>query len=627
MSGGRHRGELSAPGTSAPPPRSRSESRSGRVRPDGTRSERRAGSGQRRFFIAPWIAVSAAVVLLLSGLSFGYVLLAGRGCSGKPETITVLSSADQAPVMTDLAKKWADTKPHIGGTCIGAVVERKNPSEVAAALGPNWDARRDGARPDVWAPDSNAWLLVAADRADAAAMIPDAPQSLASSAVVIAMPKPMAEALNWPNAPLGWRDLVDKFGGGKSWADVPGGKAEWGGFRVGMTNPATSTAGLHALFAITDFNNDEEVSDEELKTGLVFERTVTTVDQNSGQLFEGLAKADAQGQDAALHYLSAFPALERDVLNYNATNPKVPLAAVYPEEGTADANYPFAILKASWVSKTRQQIAQQFLSYLRSDTGREAYGKAGFRDADRSAKFAAKITSASGFQPKITAPPRAMTLPSSVTRTVVAWTALRRRANVLAVLDTSGSMADPATPSASKLQIVQLAATKAVSLFSSESKVGLWEFATKRTPTTDYRELAPIGSVGGTTNGLPNRLALDKGLQSLKAQGATGLYDTAVAAYKNSEANYEAGRLNIVVLMTDGKNEKNGGLTFQQTLDQLKAAVDPNKPVQIVTIAFGADADVPALQAISRVTGGRTFVSRDPRDIEKVFLAALFGSR
>jgi Ca-activated chloride channel family protein len=220
-----------------------------------------------------------------------------------------------------------------------------------------------------------------------------------------------------------------------------------------------------------------------------------------------------------------------------------------------------------------------------------------------------------------------MTLPSSVTRTVVAWTALRRRANVLAVLDTSGSMADPATPSASKLQIVQLAAAKATSLFSKDSKVGLWEFATKRTPTTDYRELAPIGPVGGTTNGIPNRLALAKGLQSLKAQGATGLYDTAVAAYQDSEANYEAGRLNIVVLMTDGKNEKNGGLTFQQTLDRLKAAVNPDKPVQIVTIAFGADADIPALQAISRVTGGRTFVSRDPRDIEKVFLAALFGSR
>jgi Ca-activated chloride channel family protein len=394
-----------------------------------------------------------------------------------------------------------------------------------------------------------------------------------------------------------------------------------------MTNPATSTAGLHALFAITDYNNDEEVSDEELKTGLVFERTVTTVDQNSGQLFDGLAKADAQSQDAALHYLSAFPALERDVLNYNATGPKVPLAAVYPQEGTADANYPYAVLKADWVDKNRQQIANKFLQYLRGSAGREAYGQAGFRDADRSTRYAAKLTAGAGFQPQIAAPPRAMSLPSSVTRTVVAWSALRRRANVLAVLDTSGSMAEPAAPGASKLQVVQLAATKAVSLFSNDTQVGLWEFATKRTPTTDYRELAPIGPVGGNLSGVPKRLALGKVLSGLQAKGATGLYDTAIAAYQESERHWQAGRINIVVLMTDGKNEDNNSPSLQQTLDTLRAAVKPDKPVQIVTIAFGPDADTSALQAISRVTGGRTFVSRDPRDIEKVFLAALFGSR
>jgi Ca-activated chloride channel family protein len=567
------------------------------------------------------------VVLLLSGLSFGYVWLAGRGCAGKPQTITVLASPDQQQVMSQLAQKWADTKPELNGNCVAAVIDRKDPAEVAAAMGPNWDARRDGPRPDVWAPDSNAWLLVAADRADAAAMIPDDPQSLASSPVVMAMPKPMAEALDWPNAKLGWRDIVNKFGGGKSWSSIPKGNASWGRFKVGMTNPATSTAGLHALFAITDFNNDEEVSDEELKTGLVFERTVTTVDQNSAQIFDGLAKADAQGKDAALQYLSAFPALERDVLAYNSTGPKVPLAAVYPQEGTADANYPYAILKADWVDKNHQQIATKFLQYLRGNTGREAYGKAGFRDADRSTRYAAKLSAGAGFQPQIATPPRAMTLPSSVTRTVVAWNALRRRANILAVLDTSGSMKDPVAPGATKLQVVQLAATKAISLFSNDSKVGLWEFATKRTPTTDYREVAPISPVGGERDGVPNRVALGRGIQGLQAEGATGLYDTAVAAYDEAERNWQPGRINIVVLMTDGKNEDKQSLTFQQTLDKLRASVKPDKPVQIVTIAFGNDADVPALQAISRVTGGRTFVSRDPRDIEKVFLAALFGTR
>jgi Ca-activated chloride channel family protein len=572
--------------------------------------------------------VASVVSLVLFGASFGLVALAKSGCDGNPTTISVLSSPDQFKVMSGLAQQWLKDEPELNGKCIAASVERKDPAEVAAALSPTWDARRDGPRPDVWAPDSNAWLLVAADRADAAALIPDEPQGLASSAVVMAMPQPMAQALGWPNAALGWRDLVGKFGGGKAWSDITRGDPAWGRFTVAMTNPATSTAGLHALFAITDYNNDEDVSEEELKTGLVFERTVNRVEPDTGRIFEGLAKADAESKEKAMTYVSAFPALERDISAYNASNPKVPLAAIYPSEGTADANYPYAVLKAPWVDKTKQQIAQKFLSFLRGTTGRKAYGAAGFRDADRSTRYTKELTTDRGFQPRIQAAPRAMTLPASVTRTVVTWTALRRRANILAVLDTSGSMADPAAPGASKLQVVQLAAAKAVGLFSLDTKLGVWEFGSKRTPTTDWRQIAPISPVGGTTNGLPNKLALLESLKQMQPQGFTGLYDTAYAAYLEAQRNWEAGRINFVVLMTDGKNEDpEGGLNLQQLQAQLKAASRPDKPLQIVTIAFGADADVGALQTISRTTGGRTFVARSPSDIEKVFLAALFGSR
>jgi Ca-activated chloride channel family protein len=582
----------------------------------------------RRIAVAPWIIVSVVVAMLLSGLSFGYVMLAKSGCDGKPTTITVLASPDQFKVMSGLAQEWQQSEPDLNGKCIGAAIERKDPAEVAAALNDKWDSRRDGPRPDVWAPDSNAWLLVAADRADAAAMIPEEPQSLASTAVVIAMPRPMAEALQWPKAQLGWRDLLTKFGGGKSWSALTGGQAGWGKFQIGMTNPANSTAGLHALFAITDYNNDSDVSDEELKTGLVFERTVSKYVPDTTRLFEGLAKADSESKDKALSYVSAFPALERDISAYNATNPKVPLAPIYPQEGTADANYPFAPLKAPWVDKTKQQIAQKFLDFLRSAAGRKAYGEAGFRDADRSTRYTRELTTERGFQPQIGAAPRAMTLPASVTRTVVSWTALRRRANILAVLDTSGSMAEPAGGGASKLQVVQLAAAKATGLFSDDTKLGLWEFATNRTATTDWRQLAPHTPIGGSVGGSPTRLALTKALQSMQAKGSTGLYDTSYAAYLEAQKNWEAGRINIVVLMTDGKNEDpDGGLDLPKLLSQLKAAAKPDKPVQIVTVAFGGDADVPALQAISRTTGGRTFVSRSPADIEKVFLAALFGSR
>jgi Ca-activated chloride channel homolog len=306
----------------------------------------------------------------------------------------------------------------------------------------------------------------------------------------------------------------------------------------------------------------------------------------------------------------------------------VPLAPIYPSEGTADANYPFALLKAPWVDKQRQQIAGKFLTFLRSETGRKAYGSAGFRDADGSTRYAPGLSAERGFQPRVDLRPRAMTQAASVTRTVVAWTALRRRANILAVLDTSGSMGEkpPGSP-ISKLQIVQLAAGKAAGLFSEDTKLGLWQFATDLNGKTDYRQIVPVTPVGGKIGGTPTRLAVFSGLKGLQPKGNTGLYNTAYAAYLEAQENWEAGRINLVVLMTDGQDDNADGMTREQLLQNLKNTVKPDKPVQIVTIAYGSEADVSVLQDISRVTGGRTFVSRNPADIEKVFLAALFGSR
>src|SRR5215207_2187572 len=542
MAGGRHRGSV-APHLRA------------------VRAVRQPGPGGRRLALAPWIVVAVVVALLLSGLSFGYLWFAKSGCDGTPTTITVVSSPDQFKAMSSLAQQWQQTEPELNGKCIGATVERKEAAEVAAALSPSWDPRRDGPRPDVWAPNSSAWLLVAADRPDAAAMLPQKSPKIASSPVVIAMPKPMAEALRWPQAELGWRDLITTFGAGKTWADFATDE-NWGRFRIGMTNPATSTAGLHALYAITDFNNDEAVSPEELKNGLVFERSVTTYVSDTTKLFEGLAKEDAVSRESALAYISAFPALESDVSAYNATSPKVPIAPIYPKEGSVDADYPYTVLKAPWVDAERQQIADAFYDFLRSDTGRKEYGKAGFRSADRSTADAPGLTVERGFQTKIATPARTMNAAESVTRTVVSWSALRRRANILAVLDTSGSMKEvpPGSP-ASKMDIVKLAAGKAVRLFSDGTKLGLWEFSTKRTPTTDYRELVPVSPMGGKIGDVPTRLAMGAAIKAMTPRGNTGLYNTTLAAYVEAQKHWEAGRLNLVVLMTDGQDDNVNGLT------------------------------------------------------------------
>ena len=50
---------------------------------------------------------------------------------------------------------------------------------------------------------------------------------------------------------------------------------------------------------------------------------------------------------------------------------------------------------------------------------------------------------------------------------------------------------------------------------------------------------------------------------------------------------------------------------------------DPDKPVRVYTVAYGAQADSVALSSIAKATGGQSFVAASPADIERVLLATL----
>ena len=238
---------------------------------------------------------------------------------------------------------------------------------MAQALGTDWDTKA-GSPPDVWVPDSTAWVRRASTAAIAERMMPDLQPMLARTPSVLAMPKPMAEALGWPGGELSWQDIINKVAADpQGWAKYS--KGDWGTFKFGMSDPLQSTAGLLALMAILDGNDDGEVTAEEQATlaKLKQERAVYT--DTTAQLLDDLGKADDQDGNKALQYVSAFPALEQDVLAYNKTNPKVPLVAVYPSNGSADADNPYLILDAPWAEKDNRTSRRQFLAYLRGPAG------------------------------------------------------------------------------------------------------------------------------------------------------------------------------------------------------------------------------------------------------------------
>jgi Ca-activated chloride channel family protein len=299
----------------------------------------------------------------------------------------------------------------------------------------------------------------------------------------------------------------------------------------------------------------------------------------------------------------------------------VPLAAVYPKEGTLEADHPWVVLRVPWVDAAKRRAAAGFLDYIRSEPVQVRFQEAGFRSWRGRAGPA--LTEENGLLPdqpsRVLAPPA----PKVVAAALESWNAARKRSNVLAVFDISGSMKEevPGTGGRTKMDLVKSAATQALALFAPETNLGSWVFSTDLSGGNDWREDVPIGPTSAKLpNGRTRREAMVGALTTMQASnGDTGLYDTTLAAFRAVKRSYAPGRLNIVVLLTDGINDDpGGGISKQELLSRLKAE-QGNQKVGIITIAFGANADVASLRQISQATGGIPYVVRDPREIIQVF--------
>jgi Ca-activated chloride channel family protein len=567
------------------------------------------------------MAVTAgAVALAVGGGTVGYFQLTGgeEGCTGAPVQISVVASPDHYPIVNELTDQWNDARPAVDGTCVSATVRAMPSSAVAASIGPGWDEARDGPRPDVWAPDFSAWLSLAAGRPDAAGVLPEEkPPSLASSPALIGMQRPMAEALGWPKRALGWTDLVGAFQGGKTWANY--GHREWGAMRLGMADPTRSGAGLAAAMTIMDPDNNQTQSNEELYVALSASQLTSTSAEDPAALLRQYADA---GQEDVPALPAAIPVLERELAEYAAGSPRVPLVPIYPKEGTAYADYPFAVLRAPWVDDVRRQAAAELLAHLQRPESRQAYEAAGFRDTDHATRDTALLSAERGFLSTVAAPERTATA-QALAQMLAVWGVLQRPNNALLLLDVSGSMNDPVPgTNQTRLQLVQKAAIAGAGLLNNSTTIGLWAFATELTPNTDYRELVAPGPAGGNLGGVPRRQAVAGAVQGLRAAGGTGLYDTIAAAYDRMQKAWQPNAQNILVVMTDGKNEDEAGISLQQLLNKLRSSARADRPLPILGIAVGPKADATALEQITKQTGGRTFVERnDVSAIQQIILA------
>jgi Ca-activated chloride channel family protein len=366
--------------------------------------------------VAPWIVATLVTIAGVAVTSTGFYFLTRKPCSGQL-TATVIASPITQSLLENVARAWAEEQPVVGGRCAVVDIESAESAAFIDTLGQQWNPKSGGAPPDVWIPDSTAWLRRATVNPVIARMMPEQQPSVARSVSVSAMPAPMAEAIGWPKTPATWNSLINEVAPA-GWARY--GKPEWGPVRLGMSDPTKTTAGLLALVNMAGADASGNPSAAGLATVGRLRQTRTVFTSSTDDIFSDLNKADRQGADAVLSYVSAFPALETDVVNYNLNNPTVPLVAVYPTDGGIDADNPYLVLKAPWADAARQRVAEQFGTFLRSPDGRKAYQSVGYRDAKRTASR--DLTADNGVTPKVSTPVRATPPPDAVARILTAWT-------------------------------------------------------------------------------------------------------------------------------------------------------------------------------------------------------------
>jgi Ca-activated chloride channel homolog len=553
------------------------------------------------------VAAAVVVLVVLGGSYYAYGKVSKAGCS-TPVHLTVAAAPEIAPVVKAQATAWA-ADAQVNGSCVTVDVSSAESADIAAALADQAKVSLTGVGrangktkiPDTWVPDSSAWLLRL--RTAKVGTVPNVGVSLAKSPVVLAMPEPFASSLGWPGTKLTYAALLDTItkGGGQ--------------LKVGITDPTRDSSGLSGLLAMSAAAQATGAQATENATA-----ALRALAAGSSSVRQEVLQRFPRATDTTTlsSSLAAAPLSEQAVVQYNQGQPPVRLAALYVAPLPNPLDYPYVTLAGA--TGDRASAAAALGKALTGAAFKDKLAPAGFRGPDG--------TTGKGF-PALTGAPASLPAPAAgatpdgaaIEQLLQAWLTVALPARMLAVLDVSGSMLNkvPTAQNRTREEVLTEAARKGLSLFDDTWAVGLWIFSTELDGPTDYKQLQPIGPLSAQRTQLLQSLATVQP----KKNGDTGLYDTILAGYKTVLQGWDDGAVNSLVVMTDGENDDKNGINLDQLLQQLKATVDPQKPISVILIGIGTDVKQADMERITNAVGGGTFLAPDPAKIGEIFLKAI----
>jgi Ca-activated chloride channel family protein len=450
-----------------------------------------------------------------------------------------------------------------------------------------------------WSPSSSMWgglLNFEADQPYA----PETNPSIVRTPLVIAMWEPMAKALGYPKRKLGFADILKLARSNQGWAAF--GRPEFGQFKLVHTNPDFSTSGLSAVVAeyYSTTGKKEGLTAADLKAARAdvkdIERSIVHYGDTTLFISEELRKRGPG-------YASAVAMEEATLVDFNLRRgSRDKLVAIYPSEGTFYSDNPFITLDAPWVTPAQKAGAAAFQKFLSQEIDAGMAARYGFRPADLDAKPADPLNAANGVDPA--QPTRVLGVPNPRVLSAVktAWREDRKPANVLLVLDTSGSMND-----AGRLQNAKDGLQTFLKEVAPQDRVGLTIFNDR---VTDVSPITPIRDVRGPLRDLVSRLIAD---------GGTAIYDATAHGVAEVKKLADTSRINAVVLLTDGE-DTDSAKSPDALVRELDAQGDSTRRIRVFTIAYSAGAAGAAqkLAQIAAASGGKAYKG-DTDDIESVY--------
>jgi Ca-activated chloride channel family protein len=541
-------------------------------------------------------------------------------------TVRVLSSFENAEMVATLAEEYNAQPRDIDGSCVEVVASKDKSGIAAEEAAVGFTEQAEDERPVVWIPDASSWLGVARE-AGGSANVPEEGTSIGTSGIVLAMPEELASEIGWGEEPPTWSEVFETADDADVWSDL--GRPEWGEFKLGKTSPLVATSGEGALLAsfgsaagsVAEVSADD-IADDDVVADVRQHELATSHYMATPEHFLWHARqAEEQGGSAA-DFLSAVIVDEKSVWDYNrgitsrdgvtrveSEPPAEQLVPIYPADGHYVADNPAVVLSGTWVDESEAAAAEDFIRFAETKEGQAVVREAGYRDLNRELDAGVAEVGALAESPKGR---MAFPDPQVVVAVHEAFPEVRKRANVLFLVDVSGSMGNPIATGESKLSAAKVAIEKALDHFAEGDRVGLAAFS-----EVDANPLAP-GEVSPVDDILDTRDSFESALAALQPVEWTPLYEAVDMFAKRQADDYDPDRINAIVLLSDGKNETEAPSTSaQQMLDSLHE-LHHSTPVLVFTLAYGADADVKTLQSISSATGAHYYDATDPTEVDEV---------